>query len=582
MFLATQAGKEYVEAFWKAKYDSIIYFVIFSKLKQRYRAQKHKPKWVTPEVIEGGITITEVEICALWAPISLACGSGWFLDENLKARMVTFVPIMKKQTYWILARFIRALTLTKETDMDLSVETRQEIFLYSSKMDLFPAFPAPNGGYPRTPDEWMTVSPYYKSAMETDEMKAFMKRYGYKTTAIKLEEERAAKEAKMEQVRKEKEERERDKEVAIQKQREYQLQLACEKNVEGHGENAQVLCIEAAAVALAEDMVPRDDVTDDGVGFNINADAREVMAEAKIGVGTIDGAEVKVVGKAREQLGKTEGQASGVVEVFSSDADGGDESTPGASNTSADGDSEDYVSDEDDNPADFSTSMMVEANTQMTEDDYMNCQDEEATFFQKVQDIKEVLEFAGMRNWKDECLRALVLSGPIGICMWSMRLMSRLRHEIQRATVMLKQLDDATLAAQNKLKEEREQRRKDLEVWSKLQAQTHLHMDGLVQMRKEDLHSKGNAGDEISGGIFFGGGGAEASNGKRRSAYPDGRKSVYPDGQKRQKKAKSVMRNPFETPLRVGTPIGTQNVSTTIPKVGTPSDTPGERSDTMM
>ena len=124
MFLATQAGKEYVEAFWKAKYDSIIYFVIFSKLKQRYRAQKHKPKWVTPEVIEGGITITEVEICALWAPISLACGSGWFLDENLKARMVTFVPIMKKQTYWILARFIRALTLTKETDMDLSVETR--------------------------------------------------------------------------------------------------------------------------------------------------------------------------------------------------------------------------------------------------------------------------------------------------------------------------------------------------------------------------------------------------------------------------------------------------------------------------
>lgn len=241
-------------------------------------------------------------------------------------------------------------------------------------------------------------------------------------------------------------------------------------------------------------MVPREDVTDDGVGVNINADAREVMVEAKIGVGITDGAEVR----------KIEGQASGIVEVFSSDA--GDESTPGASNTSADGDSEDYVRDEDDNPADFSTSMMVEANTQMTEDDYMTCQDEEATFFQKVQDIKEVLEFAGMRNWKDECLRALVLSGPIGICMWSMRLMSRLLHEIQCATVMLKQLDNTTLAAQNKLKEEREQRRKDLEVWSKLQAQTHLHMDGLVQMRKEDLHSKGNAGDEISGGIFFGGG----------------------------------------------------------------------------
>lgn len=52
--------------------------------------------------------------------------------------VVSFVPIMKKQTYWILARFIKALILTRETALDLSVE---EIFLYSSKMHLFPGVP---------------------------------------------------------------------------------------------------------------------------------------------------------------------------------------------------------------------------------------------------------------------------------------------------------------------------------------------------------------------------------------------------------------------------------------------------------
>ena len=77
--------------------------------------------------------------------------------------MVSFAPIMKKQTYWILARYIKALILTKDTDMDLSVETRQEVFLYSSKMNLFPGFPAPNGAFPRSTEEWMCVIPYFKS-----------------------------------------------------------------------------------------------------------------------------------------------------------------------------------------------------------------------------------------------------------------------------------------------------------------------------------------------------------------------------------------------------------------------------------
>ena len=168
------------------------------ELKHTYRIQKHKPKWITPDIVETGITLTDIEICALWTPISMVCGSGWFLDESLKAKMVSFVPVMRKQTYWILARFIKALILTKETQMDLSVETRQEIFLYSGKMDLFPGFPIPHGGYPSSTEEWMTVSPYYKSAMETNELKAFMKRYSYQTTAMRLEEERAAKETKRE------------------------------------------------------------------------------------------------------------------------------------------------------------------------------------------------------------------------------------------------------------------------------------------------------------------------------------------------------------------------------------------------
>lgn len=84
------------------------------------------------------------------APISLVCGSEWFLDANLKAKTVSFLPTMTKEAYWILARFLRGLILTKGTDMDLDEETRQEIFLYSSKIDLFPGFSIRMAGYPRT------------------------------------------------------------------------------------------------------------------------------------------------------------------------------------------------------------------------------------------------------------------------------------------------------------------------------------------------------------------------------------------------------------------------------------------------
>lgn len=45
-----------------------------------FRKQKHKPKWLSAEVIDSAITITEVELCAFWAPLNLACGLGWFRD----------------------------------------------------------------------------------------------------------------------------------------------------------------------------------------------------------------------------------------------------------------------------------------------------------------------------------------------------------------------------------------------------------------------------------------------------------------------------------------------------------------------
>lgn len=497
----------------------------------------------------------------------MACGSGWFLDEALKAKMVSFVPLMKKQTYWILARFIKALVLTKETGSDLSVETRQEIFLYSSKMDILPGFPAPNGGYPRSHEEWMTISPYYKSVLETDEMKAFMKRYGYMTKAMRVEEEgrvKAAKEALKEQARKDREEREREereREVErIQKEREIELQTPAEKSA-STSDTLSGLSDYDSVIAIEENSSQQHQVISKGALTDLIEVYTQAGAEAKCSMPSTasdGGCKAKEL---LEMVGMVEGGASASHQTIPSDTE---EETTSNSNTSANGDSEDYCSDgEDGNLDDFSTPLVIDAPTQMHEEDFLSCAEEDSIFMAKAQEIQDILDFVGVRTWQPESIRALVLSGPIGISMFGIKLLARMRQEIQRATVLMKSLDNGVLALQQKLKEDREKIRKDLEVWAKCQMETHSDMDGLSSMRKDDLRTKDDEVDGKSGG-FFGRSGLETSGGKRRSAYGESH-------HKRKKKAKAISVNPFETPFRSGTPF----------KMGNPMGTPAEKSDTM-
>lgn len=102
--------------------------------------------------------------------------------------MVSLVSIVRKQSYWILARFMRALIVTIDDREDVSVATRQEVFLLSSKMDLLPGFLEPNGGYPKSVNEWMSLSPVFHSGMKTGEILAFMRCYNYKTEETIAEE----------------------------------------------------------------------------------------------------------------------------------------------------------------------------------------------------------------------------------------------------------------------------------------------------------------------------------------------------------------------------------------------------------
>ena len=478
--------------------------------------------------------------------------------------MISFVPIMRKQTYWILARFIRALILTKETDMDLSIETRQEIFLYSSRMDLLPGFPAPNIGYPRSTEEWMTISPYYKSSMETDELKSFMRRYGYMTAAMRIEEEervRAAKEAKKEQMLKEKEqEKEREREdMEREKENTQLLQLDSLEEKDNLLGNADTRSISGGTITMENDK--NEDVTKkiiDLVGPN---QEMVVVGQDDAEFGMVSGANVMMkIEKGDQQLGQTE-------YVICSDVERGGEitsatsTTSGSSNTTGEDESDDLSSDddnEDENLIDFSTSMTINATTAIEEDDLRGCEDEEAIFWQKIQEIKEMLDFAGVRQWTDESLHAFVMSGPIGLSVWATRALGKLRQEIQRSTVMLKEIDQGVLAAQNKIKEDREQAKRDLEVWNQTKQDVHSRMDGLSGMRQDDLKAKAMA----IGGITNTGGGGFLGLGSRLEGSSGKRRSVYVDGMKKKKRVKSL--NPFETPQKGGTP-----------------GTSGERSETM-
>ena len=506
--------------------------------KRYYRVHKHKPKWITPDLIESAITITEVEVCALWTPLLSVCGSKWFLDDNLRAKMVSFGPIMKKQTYWILARFIRAFILTKDTHMHLSVETRQEIFLYSSKMDQLPGFPSPDGGYPRCAEEWMSVNPFYKSAMATDEIKSFMKRYGFQTPAMREEERKGAAKREEERVRIAKEAAMRE-EQRIQAQKEQahkemevdprmQLELETPDEIGGPMENAELMCVDAGPseinLATNQELPVIVDIT----------------TEAGAGVARID--VIKVEGDDAKEPLVTDYATSSETEPTS----------PRTINTTED-ESEGVSSDDegDELLIDFSTSMAIDAATTFTEEEFRASQDEEAIFLQQIEEVKEVLEFSGVNHWKQETVHALVLSGPVGLSYWASTSLGKMRQEIQRATVMLKQINEGILVAKAKIIEDREQAKRDLEVWIQAHAEVHRNMDGLGLMRKDDFQKRVVANGEIvnTGGGFLGfgskGHSVEGTAGKRRS--------VYVDGTKKKKKVRPVIKNPFETPGRATT-----------------------------
>ena len=503
-----------------------------------YRVHKHKPKWVTAELIESAITITEVEVCALWTPLLNVCGPGWFLDDNLKSKMVSFGPIMKKQTYWILGRFIRAFVLTKETHMHLGVETRQDIFLYSSKMDLLPGFPSPDGGYPRCAEEWMTVNPYYKSAVSTDEIKSFMKRYGFQTPAMREEErEQAAREVAMREEERVQAAREAQKEQArkemeaVEESPTMQLELETPDGIGGPMGNAELMSVDAGS--LENNLTTNQDLPV----------SMDVTAEAGAAVAIID--VIKI-----EENDAKERCETGLVGTEYATSSETEPTSPRTINTSIEDDSEDVSSDgeNDELLIDLPTSMAIDATTTFTEEEFRASQEEEDMFLQRVDEVKEVLEFAGVKHWKQETVHALVLSGPVGLSYWASTSLTKIREEIQRATVMLKQINQGILVAKKKILEDREQAKRDLEVWIKAHAEVHHNMDGLGIMRKDDFQKRVVANGETvntSGGFLgFGSKGhsVESSAGKRRS--------VYVDGAKKKKKAKPVTRNPFETPGR--------------------------------
>ena len=65
-------------------------------------------------------------------------------------------------------------------------------------------------------------------------------------------------------------------------------------------------------------------------------------------------------------------------------------------------------------------------------------------------------------------MHALVMSGPMGLSVWGLKSLLKMRTEIQRATVMLKEIDDGVMEVQHKVRDEREKTKRDLEVWNKL------------------------------------------------------------------------------------------------------------------
>lgn len=362
------------------------------------RNQKHKPKWVTHEIIDASITITDIELCAMWTPLSIVCGSGWFLDDSVKSKMVSFAPLMKKQSYWMISRFIRASILMKELGEDVGVDARQDIFLYSSKIGILPGFPTPNTGWPTSTAEWMTVTPYFRNAMETDEMKAFMKRYGYKTREMVKEELRIMKEL---EEKREAEKKEAERIESEIREAEEKRQLENDEERKKAEENAAIATLETLSGPVGTDVEfsdmsavygGDDIICDTADGENI---AMVMGKSCEKGLGLIMGVKeptsiqkgieglvtksTKVIDLEKTKstkfidlekqivIKKEPEMASEVSDLSSTETSSADSSTLSSEESGAEED--DYNI-----RRDFATSMRLEVSTKMTEEDFLSGQ----------------------------------------------------------------------------------------------------------------------------------------------------------------------------------------------------------------
>ena len=395
-------------------------------------------------------------------------------------------------------------------------------------------------------------------------MTAAMKKEEHLQVAKELEERQRKEKALQEKrQRKEKaleEERQRkEKELEEAQRVQVQLQLKAGDASNGLVENTELMCVdEGSDVTLENSLVSNQDVQSVAdVPMTITIEAGVSVASEGIEMTKPEEREVK---KALDV------NMNGSHMIYS-DAEA-EEATSRTSNTSTQDDSQDLRSHSEDSidPTDFSTTMAIDAPTVMSEEDFKACEEEEAAFWQKVDDMKETLEFAGVRQWKEKTLHALSMSGPIGLSVCGLTSLTKICAEIKQASVLLKQIDEGIVIAQKKVMDEREKAKRDLEVWNRLEEQVHGGMDKLGEMRTEEWKaSRGASGcNQNNGGGFMGF--RNTSKGSSVDAVAGKRSSVYTDGKKKQKRVRSVNMNPFD-PRRVGTPGG-----------GT---TPGKRSETV-
>ena len=508
---------------------------------------------MTRDIIDSAITITDVELCAMWAPLSIICGSGWFLDETVKSKMLSFVPLMKKQSFWMISRFVRALILVNELGEDLSLDACQDIFLYSSKIGILPGFPAPNGGWPSCTAGWMAIAPYFRNAMQTDEMKAFMKRYGYQTKEI------AEEELRKEELRRAKElEEMRVAEMRVAERKEaeareaeemYKLR-AEEREATAHMETV-AHDFEAGCMLTGPELTgglvasgQGDDIMVDlsGIGADMANQNNEVRGLILSGAAAeeskcqgVVARNFTVVAEVEERVIKQEVEEAGGYSDSSSENSDAESSTV---------DSEDSSANEDDSDGDdlippskqgFATSMTVNASNTMTAAEFKLGQESDALFKGRLEEVRELLRLAGVRRWMDTNLHLILLSGPVGISRWTLGLLKLVQKELKRAMVKIKEVDAHVMQAIVDIKKEREAALKADEIWEQAQKEMRSKMDSASDMRKEDLRVASESVVAI-GGLFSGG--QQSSSGKRRSVYVEDRK-----------KKKSKGNNPFEGSL---------------------------------